>query len=208
MHQINRIVEIMGTPSEEDIRAIDHVAAQEYIRSLGQKIVDLPPASLPLGQRNPIPWQQIFPQDTNPMAIDLMSGMLQFNPAKRLSLDQILSHPFLGNQTRSTFPVRLLFLCIHTYFRPPILMKWTLFLKILNYLLINIEVLSCVACPSFALTSPELLLREIVHFHPEIAPNYQVPPLALLLSSHTSPLVSRENSIRMRILLGEETQWT
>jgi len=54
--------------------------AQEYIRSL------------PIKPR--VPFSTLFPQ-ANPLAIDLLSQMLCFDPAKRMSCEQALNHPYL-----------------------------------------------------------------------------------------------------------------
>jgi serine/threonine protein kinase len=53
--------------------------AQDYIRSL------------PIKPR--VPFSTLFPQ-ANPLAIDLLSQMLCFDPAKRFSCEQALSHPY------------------------------------------------------------------------------------------------------------------
>ena len=55
--------------------------AQDYIRSL------------PIKPR--VPFQQLFPQ-ANPLALDLLSKMLNFDPAKRITCDQALEHPYLA----------------------------------------------------------------------------------------------------------------
>ena len=54
--------------------------AQDYIRSL------------PIKPR--VPFSTLFPQ-ANPLAIDLLSQMLCFDPAKRISCEQALNHPYL-----------------------------------------------------------------------------------------------------------------
>ncbi|KAJ6602158.1 kinase-like domain-containing protein [Mycena sp. CBHHK59/15] len=56
-----------------------HVA-QDYIRSL------------PIKPR--VPFSTLFPH-ANPLAIDLLSQMLCFDPAKRISCEQALAHPYL-----------------------------------------------------------------------------------------------------------------
>lgn len=54
--------------------------AQDYIRSL------------PIKPR--VPFSTLFPH-ANPLAIDLLSQMLCFDPAKRISCEQALNHPYL-----------------------------------------------------------------------------------------------------------------
>lgn len=40
-------------------------------------------------------FRAIFP-DASPLAIDLMEKMLQFNPAKRITVEDALAHPYLA----------------------------------------------------------------------------------------------------------------
>jgi mitogen-activated protein kinase 7 len=53
--------------------------AQDYIRSL------------PIKPR--VPFSTLFPH-ANPLAIDVLSQMLCFDPAKRMSCEQALNHPY------------------------------------------------------------------------------------------------------------------
>lgn len=55
--------------------------AVEYIRSL------------PIKPR--IPFERIYPK-ANPLALDLLSKMLTFDPAKRITCDEALKHPYLA----------------------------------------------------------------------------------------------------------------
>ena len=55
--------------------------AQDYIRSL------------PIKPR--VPFQTLFPR-ANPLAIDLLSQLLNFDPAKRITCEQALNHPYLA----------------------------------------------------------------------------------------------------------------
>ena len=38
-------------------------------------------------------WQQMFP-DADPLAIDLLSKLLEFNPDKRINVDDAIQHPY------------------------------------------------------------------------------------------------------------------
>ena len=55
--------------------------AQDYIRSL------------PIKPR--VPFATLFPR-ANPLAIDLLSQLLHFDPAKRINCEQALNHPYLA----------------------------------------------------------------------------------------------------------------
>ncbi|KAJ7076871.1 kinase-like domain-containing protein [Mycena belliarum] len=78
--QLNQILHYLGTPSEDTLRRVGSPRAQDYIRSL------------PIKPR--VPFSTLFPH-ANPLAIDLLSQMLCFDPAKRISCEQALAHPYL-----------------------------------------------------------------------------------------------------------------
>jgi len=82
IHQIQRVIEILGTPSEEDIMSITNEQARNFVRSLGYK--------------PKIPFERIYPH-APPAAIHLLEGMLAFNPSKRLTAEQALAHPYFAN---------------------------------------------------------------------------------------------------------------
>lgn len=80
VNQLYRILNFLGTPSEETLSRIGSPRAQEYVRSL------------PFMPK--IPFAQAFP-DANPEALDLLEKMLTFDPADRITVDQALEHPYL-----------------------------------------------------------------------------------------------------------------
>lgn len=82
LHQLRLIIDVLGTPSEEDLATISNEQAVQFLRSL------------PRRERRP--WSQIFPQATRE-AIDLLSSMLEFNPAKRCSMEEALKSPYLAS---------------------------------------------------------------------------------------------------------------
>lgn len=79
--QLNQILHYLGTPSEDTLRRVGSPRAQDYIRSL------------PIRPR--IPFGTIYPH-ANPHAIDLLTKMLAFDPAKRISCEEALAHPYLS----------------------------------------------------------------------------------------------------------------
>ena len=99
--QLNQILHYLGTPSEDTLRRVgsprvgllyrnlcfvayccfDPLKAQDYIRSL------------PIRPR--VPFSQLFPH-ANPLALDLLAKMLNFDPAKRITCEQALQHPYLA----------------------------------------------------------------------------------------------------------------
>lgn len=78
--QLNIIIDILGTPDEETLKRIGSVKAQAYIRSLPVKEAK--------------PFKSLFPQ-ADDSALDLLSKMVTFDPAKRLTVLEALKHPYL-----------------------------------------------------------------------------------------------------------------
>lgn len=75
--QLSTIFGVIGTPSEEDLRATG--TASEYVASLGKM--------------EGKPLEKIFPA-ASPKAIDLLKQMLQFNPDRRITAHDALEHEF------------------------------------------------------------------------------------------------------------------
>ena len=81
-HEILNIIDIIGFPSEEDLNQIPQN------KELGMKQFQN------LKEKKSIDWDTYF-KDSNPMAIDLMKKMLEFNPKKRITCEEALKHPYL-----------------------------------------------------------------------------------------------------------------
>ena len=80
LDQLNVIFEVIGTPSLDDIRGLGDV--QNYLQSLPKK--------------EPKDLQRMF-AGAPPDAVDLLRRMLAFNPAKRITVEESLAHPFLAS---------------------------------------------------------------------------------------------------------------
>jgi len=80
MNQLDRIIELTGRPSAEDIEAVNSPFAATMLESLP----DAQPRSL----------ASMFPNASED-ALDILNKLLQFNPNKRLSAEQALAHPYL-----------------------------------------------------------------------------------------------------------------
>lgn len=80
-HQLILIFQLLGTPTGGDHQSIKSRRAREYIRSL------------PFYKK--IPFQNILP-DVNPLAIDLLQRLLEFDPRRRITAAEALKHPYLS----------------------------------------------------------------------------------------------------------------
>lgn len=81
VNQLNRILQVLGTPPDETLSRIGSKNVQDYIHQLG-----LIPK---------IPFTDIFPQ-ANPQALDLLEKMLMFDPQERITVEDALEHPYLS----------------------------------------------------------------------------------------------------------------
>merc|ERR1719171_3325453 len=80
MNQLDRIMEVTGRPSPEDVEAIRSPFAATMLESL------------PMSR--PRPLSEMFPS-ASVEALDLIRLCLQFNPAKRVSAKDLLRHPYV-----------------------------------------------------------------------------------------------------------------
>lgn len=82
LHQLQVIIDILGTPSDADCWFIRKRPALKAVQAMGQ--------------RAPVSFHKLFPH-ANPQAIDLLQKMLAFDPAKRITVTDALAHPYLAD---------------------------------------------------------------------------------------------------------------
>uniref|UniRef100_A0A6B2L5E5 Mitogen-activated protein kinase n=1 Tax=Arcella intermedia TaxID=1963864 RepID=A0A6B2L5E5_9EUKA len=81
MNQLDRIIEVTGRPTKEDIEAINSPFAATMLESLPEV--------------QPRPLSSIFPNVDDSSALDLLTRLLHFNPEKRITAQDALEHPFV-----------------------------------------------------------------------------------------------------------------
>ena len=82
VNQLDKIIDLVGKPSEEDINSLGSPAAQKYLRRKTP--------------RNAINFVEKYP-NASPEALDLLGKMLCFHPEKRYSVAQAMAHPYLAS---------------------------------------------------------------------------------------------------------------
>jgi mitogen-activated protein kinase 1/3 len=80
-NMLTLIVEVLGTPTGEDIRQIRNPDARRFM------------AALPICRKKP--FRELF-EGCNGDAIGLLERMLTWSPETRISVDDVLAHPFLA----------------------------------------------------------------------------------------------------------------
>jgi mitogen-activated protein kinase 1/3 len=80
LDELNNIVNIIGSPSPEDLLTVTREDSKQHIQSLGRK------------PKRPL--AQLFPY-AEPVALDLLDRMITFNSSKRITVEDALEHRFL-----------------------------------------------------------------------------------------------------------------
>jgi len=80
-HQLDLILDVIGTPTLDEFYSITSRRSRDYIRGL------------PIRKRKP--FAQLFPKAT-PDAIDFLQKTLTFDSRKRITVDEALEHPYVS----------------------------------------------------------------------------------------------------------------
>ncbi|KAH9888823.1 kinase-like domain-containing protein [Cubamyces lactineus] len=79
--QLNKILDVLGSPDDRVVSRIASPKAQAYIRSLPFK--------------KQVPFEKLIPT-ADPQAIDLITKLLKFDPSQRITVVEALEHPWLS----------------------------------------------------------------------------------------------------------------
>jgi len=101
--QLQLTLERLGAPSDPELEWLRALPAYRAVRSqaaavrASAKVV--PPGGAPAPPAPPltplIALTRMLPQGTDPTALDLIARMLTFDPARRISVEDALEHPFM-----------------------------------------------------------------------------------------------------------------
>lgn len=87
MHQLRTIAKLIGVPNESSLDFVKGENAKRYLRELPQYEKQSLTEKFPM-----VP----------PEALDLVEKMLEFNPAKRITVEDALAHPYLASMHDAT----------------------------------------------------------------------------------------------------------
>lgn len=82
VNQLDRIIDVTGTPTEADLTDVGSAAAQRYLRRKTAK--------------SGLNFAEKFPH-ASPAAIDLLQAMLRFHPKDRITVEAAMRHPYLAD---------------------------------------------------------------------------------------------------------------
>ncbi|KAJ8042961.1 Mitogen-activated protein kinase 1 [Holothuria leucospilota] len=80
LDQLNHILGILGSPTQEDLECIMNDKARSYLKSLAHK--------------PKVPWARMFPK-ADEKSLHILGQMLTFNPHQRITVEEALADPYL-----------------------------------------------------------------------------------------------------------------
>ena len=81
IHQLKIICDVVGSPTEHELGFITSSKARRFMQGMRKKAK--------------VPWSEVYPKYENQEAFGLIDMMLQFDPRKRLSVEEALSHSYM-----------------------------------------------------------------------------------------------------------------
>lgn len=81
-NQLFLILDLLGKPEQEDVSFVENAKAREFLKNYDSKIVSTFDS-------------QFKSLNVDPQGMDLLKKLLIFDPRKRLTVEEALSHPFL-----------------------------------------------------------------------------------------------------------------
>lgn len=79
LHQLKLIMTVLGSPKDGDDDHIRDPELRRFLSTAGEPVIRL---------------EELLPDDIPAAALDLITRMLEFNPAKRISADEALQHSY------------------------------------------------------------------------------------------------------------------
>ena len=86
LNQLEKICEAVGRPSEDEVQAMKSPFAQTMLDNIHLKVKGG-------GSRAPTSWSAMYPKASDD-AIDLLQKLMQWDPSKRLSAQEGMTHPY------------------------------------------------------------------------------------------------------------------
>ena len=133
LNQLEQVVQLIGRPSEADLENVMNESALQFLENLPQSEAQLE-ETLSMASAS---------------AIELIRGMLRFNPETRISADEALRHPYLEEYAPDTATADA---AAREELAPALLSEW---LTITGLSTLPMEQLQ------------NLIFQEMLHFHPE-----------------------------------------
>ena len=82
LNQLQYIVNVIGSPTEEDLEECKNVKAREFMNNIPYK--------------PPVDFNELFP-GADPQEVDLVANLLKWDPRKRMNVEEALEHPFVAD---------------------------------------------------------------------------------------------------------------